>query len=96
MIMTAELARETWSYDPEDGHLRWRKKIGPFVEVGAVAGTVTRRGYVEVKAYGRNHMAHRIIWLLVYGRWPPEHIDHINRNPTDNRLVNLREVFGEG
>jgi hypothetical protein len=30
--------------------------------------------------------------LYVYGEWPKLNIDHINRNPSDNRLVNLRDV----
>lgn len=35
---------------------------------------------------------HRVIWALANGRWPDGPIDHINRVPYDNRLVNLREA----
>lgn len=34
---------------------------------------------------------HRAIWTMVYGYWAKE-IDHINGDPQDNRLENLREV----
>jgi len=39
---------------------------------------------------------HHIVFALHHGRWPRLHegleIDHINRNPLDNRIENLREV----
>lgn len=36
-------------------------------------------------------LLHRIIWKMVYGE-EPDTIDHINGDPSDNRLVNLRSV----
>jgi len=40
---------------------------------------------------GKQHKAHRLIWLYVYGEMPKE-IDHINGDRQDNRLENLRSV----
>ncbi len=39
----------------------------------------------------RQYLAHRVIWALYYGKWPPEDmvIDHRNMNKTDNRIINL-------
>lgn len=48
-------------------------------------------GYLTGHLNGRPVKAHRIIWELVYGKCVAE-IDHINGNPADNRLCNLREV----
>jgi len=38
--------------------------------------------------------AHTVIWAIVHGRWPEHQIDHINRDPSDNRICNLRDVPG--
>jgi hypothetical protein len=35
---------------------------------------------------------HRIIWAMHYGEWPKKEIDHIDGNPFNNRIENLREV----
>ena len=39
----------------------------------------------------RGFMVHRIVWLLNTGKWPSNTIDHINRNPLDNRFENLMD-----
>jgi hypothetical protein len=44
-----------------------------------------------VRVDSRLLFAHRIIWAMQHGRWPKE-VDHINRDKSDNRLVNLRET----
>lgn len=35
---------------------------------------------------------HRIVWLYHHGYLPENGLDHINRNVTDNRISNLREI----
>lgn len=37
-------------------------------------------------------MAHRVAWLLHFGFWPDQELDHINGIKDDNRISNLREV----
>ena len=37
---------------------------------------------------------HRAVWALVHGSWPKYQIDHIDRDPSNNRIENLRDVPG--
>lgn len=34
----------------------------------------------------------RVVYAWCNGAWPTHQIDHINRNPLDNRIHNLRDV----
>jgi len=36
------------------------------------------------------YLAHRLAWLFTYGVWPVMDIDHIDRDPVNNRIANLR------
>jgi hypothetical protein len=35
-------------------------------------------------------LAHRVVYAVHHGFWPFEQIDHINRDRSDNRVINLR------
>lgn len=50
------------------------------------------QGYASGKCLGKTLKAHRVIWAIVHGAWPDGEIDHINGDPMDNRLCNLRCV----
>jgi hypothetical protein len=89
--VTPDRAREVYTYVEETGDMIFNS--GP--RVGQVAGTVHYRTSGEPIAIyilidGVRYKAHRIAWFIKKNRWPAELVDHINRNPLDNRWENLR------
>lgn len=87
-VISADRVRALFEYDPATGALTWRKaRLG--CNAGGAAGSVTNR-YREIRVDGKHYVAHRLIWLYVYGRMPAM-IDHANGDGDDNRLSNLRE-----
>lgn len=69
----------------KDGALYWSN--GPFA--GKIAGTRRVDGYIKLCYRGKQWLAHKLIWKLVYGE-EPTFIDHKNGERSDNRLENLR------
>lgn len=89
---TFEQVKEILAYDPEMGVLTWiRPKINQ-IKTGTPAGRLQNFGYRQITLLGRTYVAHRVAWLLYTGRWPRTQIDHINCDPNDNRISNLREA----
>lgn len=92
---TLQLIKEVFSYDPATGVITRQSKTANCCKIGEVVGTVGKSGYRRVKIAGQRVMAHRIAWYLTYGLDPSRFIDHINGNPDDNRIENLREATSE-
>lgn len=84
---SAEDVRVKLSYNPQTGvfYRNRPRKDG-------VVGNVHGDGRIEISVYGYRHHAHKLAWLLSTGAWPTGVIDHINGNPADNRIANLRDV----
>ena len=89
-MITARSLKAVLNYDPQNGMFRWKKPEGKKMRPGQVAGWLVN-GYRIIQIRNRNYRAGRLAFLYVHGRWPKE-IDHINRNPSDDRICNLREA----
>lgn len=50
------------------------------------------KGHMKGSVFYIQIPAHRVAWVLHYGEWPLGVIDHINQNPLDNRIENLRDT----
>lgn len=91
----AEL-RAVFSYEPETGVIMWRERADmPLCwnarQAGKPAGCITPNGYLQIRYRERGYRHHRIAWALHHGIDPGAMtIDHANRNPLDNRALNLR------
>lgn len=79
-------------YCPETGELIQRFNRGGTAKKGFQAGHINPDGYRRVRVDGKQFMAHRLAWLVFYGTWPANEIDHINGKKDDNRIANLRVV----
>lgn len=90
--LSAEQVRALLHYDPSTGVMTRKVALSNRVKVGDIAGTPQKFGYLVCYVGGKLHLVHRLAWLWVMGEWPTGVIDHINRNPADNRIENLRDV----
>lgn len=79
------------TYDPLTGVFVWAD-CPLHKHTGEVAGYKRPDGYIRIVAFGNRYLAHRLAWFFHYGEFPKKHLDHINGNPADNRIENLREV----
>ena len=89
-MLTRETANQLLKYDALSGKFSW-KVNGTRIRIGQSAGSIWL-GYNRIKIKQKNYAAHRIAWLLTYGEWPVNEIDHINGDRSDNRICNLREA----
>lgn len=90
--LTAKMVREMLSYDPSTGRFEWRIQKQGKGRKGEAAAKSGKNPYGRVMINYKPYLAHRLAWLYVYGEWPKFYIDHINGDPSDNRIVNLRQA----
>jgi hypothetical protein len=89
--ITLKYINEYLTYDSLSGNLYQRKKR-PKIQVGALAGGLTGKGYRYIQLNGKKYPAHHIVWLLETGELPKKQIDHIDGDKLNNNFLNLREV----
>ena len=94
-LPTPEVLRQLVKYDPMTGHFEWLPRSGDVAWTNRFAHRPaftckTPRGYLTGTINYVGVLAHRAAWAYVKGEWPQLGIDHINRQPWDNRISNLR------
>ena len=93
MSSTLPVASQLWEdfdYDPLRGRLlRKRQRNGkrPRTELAHAVN-----GYLAFSIAGVHYYEHRLVWAWVTGADPAQHIDHRDRNRTNNRFWNLRDI----
>lgn len=95
-----EELKEYYEYLPDTGELLLiksrckadKQKLNK--TIGSLGGPERRKTWV-VKHKGKSYYISRIAWLLMTGKDPGSSlVEHKNRNPKDNRWVNLRLATG--
>lgn len=78
------------SYDSEEGNFYWLVQRRGKGKKGEIAGSLKKpSGKIAIRINGYYYYACRLAYFYMTKTWP-DTIDHINRNPSDNRWANLR------
>jgi hypothetical protein len=85
--------REVLDYDTKSGVMTWRISEHSRSK-GKRAGCLDKTdGYRYIRIDGQLYGEHRVAYMHAFGVIAPGlQVDHINRDPSDNRLANLRAV----
>ena len=90
-------------YDAEAGKLYWKERPRTFFTTdhahkawNAKLANKEAFTYKDYNGYYTGRIfrillrAHRVIWAMVHGAWPEDHLDHIDHDRGNNRIQNLR------
>lgn len=89
--LTHEILKYQIHYDPLTGVFTRLKSMSVRGKLGVIELKLRKSFCAEIAINAKLYKAHRLAWLYVHGVWPSGSIDHVNRNPLDNRIENLRE-----
>ena len=85
--MTANELHDMFDY--RDGELYWKVKPCKHIAIGSRAGGKSPNGYRYVNVNKVKYLEHRIIFKMHTGD-EPTHVDHIDQDPLNNKIENLR------
>jgi hypothetical protein len=94
-LPSQELLKSRLNYNPDTGIFTWIIKPAWGTYIGDIAGGPRRKSHgtylaIKILDYGQID-SHRLAWIYVHGSIPDGmEIDHKDRNPSNNRLSNLR------
>lgn len=87
-----EFLRTRLRYIPETGDFVWLVSNRGHRKAGDRAGSMNGQGYWRIKVDQITYLGHRLAWAMYYGQDTDLEIDHIDGDPLNNRIDNLREA----
>ena len=88
-MLTLEYLKSIARYDKDTGLFKRVKSRGNKAK-GTIIGSKDSNGYLIAEINGKKYKLHRLAWFYEYGEFPESNLDHINHDPSDNRISNLR------
>lgn len=95
-------------FDYVDGDLIWKRrdrhwfpsewawKVWNKRYPGVKAGYLKKTGYIVIRlsilGFDSTFAASHLVWVWHFSVWPDLQLDHIDHDPSNNRIENLREV----
>jgi hypothetical protein len=73
-----------------DNNFYWKKPRSG-IAVGQKAGCLDNTGYIRIRFNQKKYLLHRLLYLYHHG-FMPKYVDHIDGNPLNNDIKNLRKV----
>ena len=102
-LPSPEILRKLLRYEPDTGKLFWQERERDMFNSNRAQSSWNKRfsekqafniltnlGYLGGHLLGKTYKAHRVIWAIEMGKWPPQEIDHIDGDKTNNKMCNLR------
>jgi hypothetical protein len=92
--MTAQILTQNYLktlFDYKDGELYWKVRPANCIQIGDKAGCLDTNGYYKIRINKKMYGTHRLIFAMHHNYFPKQ-IDHIDRNPLNNRIENLRDA----
>jgi len=81
-MITQEQVKQLFDYDENGYFVRKSNK--------KIAGSIDNKNYFRLTICQKSYQLHRVIWLWHYGELPTNDVDHIDGNPSNNKIENLR------